>query len=400
IHPISGILPMVIGARNSGIKKCVLPAKNVREAELVPDMEIIGVRDLTDTIEYFSAGKCPEREKDIIVNVNTEDYPDFASINGQVFLKRACEVAAAGMHNILMIGPPGAGKSLAAKCIPGILPPMTKDEMLEVSKIYSVCGLLEGHNSLVEKRPFRTPHHTVSTNGFTGGGSVPKPGEISLAHKGVLFLDEFPEFKRETIEVMRQPLEDKKIHIVRVNGEYTFPADFMLVAAMNPCKCGLFPNVKCRCTEREISMYLGKISQPLLDRIDICVEAKQISFKELTGHSENESSVSIRKRVEKAHLLQKERFKEEGFLHNSQIPGESIEKYCLTDDPEKEYLRKIYEDNDMSARTFHKLLRVARTIADLGESETIKKEHIFEALQYKSIDKKYWNKRSEYEFNL
>ena len=290
-----------------------------------------------------------------------------------------------------MIGPPGAGKSMIAKSMPSILPPLTDDESIELSKIYSVSGLFGERENLIDKRPFRSPHHTISINGLTGGGTVPKPGEISLAHRGVLFLDELPEFQKSTIEILRQPMEDKKISIVRVGGSFTFPADFMLVGAMNPCPCGNYPDFKhCRCTNRQVMSYLGKISQPLLDRIDITVEVPKISFNDLSTSSANESSEEIRKRVVRTHTIQMERFKGTKIHYNSQIPNSGLERYCALGDEEQEYAKKMYDSMELTARSYHRILKVARTIADIEESKEIKVIHLKEAMCYRGLEKKYW----------
>ena len=347
---------------------------------------------LNDVMLYLTAGIKNDLglEENCIDEEQSFEY-DFSNINGQVLVRRACEIAASGMHNFLMIGPPGAGKSMIAKSMPSILPPLTDDESIELSKIYSVSGLFGERENLIDKRPFRSPHHTISINGLTGGGTVPKPGEISLAHRGVLFLDELPEFQKSTIEILRQPMEDKKISIVRVGGSFTFPADFMLVGAMNPCPCGNYPDFKhCRCTNRQVMSYLGKISQPLLDRIDITVEVPKISFNDLSTSSANESSEEIRKRVVRTHTIQMERFKGTKIHYNSQIPNSGLERYCTLGDEEQEYAKKMYDSMELTARSYHRILKVARTIADIEESKEIKVIHLKEAMCYRGLEKKYW----------
>jgi magnesium chelatase family protein len=316
---------------------------------------------------------------------------DFSEVNGQLFLKRACEVAAAGMHNMLMVGPPGAGKTMISERMATILPPLTKQEQMELSKIYSVCGLLKNENALVTRRPFRSPHHTISDIGLTGGGTHPRPGEISLAHCGVLFLDELTEFRKQTLEVLRQPLEDKEIRLVRAASSVTYPASFLLLAAMNPCNCGYYPDMnRCRCSPGTLRRYADRISQPLIDRIDICVEASAITYEELTVSAVNESSASIRGRVEACQNLQNERYAEENFTHNSRIPASKLSKYCPLGTKEAAYMEGIFKKQSLTARTYHKILRVARTIADLDQSEAIKLHHLTEAVCYRVLDKGYW----------
>ena len=317
---------------------------------------------------------------------------DFSDINGQVAAKRATEIAAAGFHNILYIGPPGSGKSMLAKRLPSILPRLTLGEALEITKIYSICGLLPRDQPLVCKRPFRNPHHTISMQALTGGGRVPRPGEISLANRGVLFLDELPEFNKSTLEVMRQPLEEKRIIISRVKGTFQYPAHFQLVAAMNPCSCGYYPDRKrCRCSKTDVSRYLGRISQPLLDRLDICVEVPRIKYTDLTdaGHN-NERSSDIRGRVEEAVARQQVRYKEEKILFNSQLSPRMIERYCVLGVREQELLHQAFKNLNLSARAYHRIIKVARTIADLDGSENIGEAHICEAIGYRSFDKEVW----------
>ena len=389
---VNGVLSMVLAAKEAGIGEIIVPRQNFREASLVPDMEITPMDSLNDVMLYLTAGIKNDLglEENCIDEEQSFEY-DFANINGQVLVRRACEIAASGMHNFLMIGPPGAGKSMIAKSMPSILPPLTDDESIELSKIYSVSGLFGERENLIDKRPFRSPHHTISINGLTGGGTVPKPGEISLAHRGVLFLDELPEFQKSTIEILRQPMEDKKISIVRVGGSFTFPADFMLVGAMNPCPCGNYPDFKhCRCTNRQVMSYLGKISQPLLDRIDITVEVPKISFNDLSTSSANESSEEIRKRVVRTHTIQMERFKGTKIHYNSQIPNSGLERYCALGDEEQEYAKKMYDSMELTARSYHRILKVARTIADIEESKEIKVIHLKEAMCYRGLEKKYW----------
>ena len=316
---------------------------------------------------------------------------DFADIHGQKFVKRACETAVSGMHNLLMIGPPGAGKTMTAMRIPGILPPMDEAEQMEISRIYSVSGLFEERAGLMRERPFRNPHHTITMQGLAGGGVIPRPGEISLAHKGVLFLDELPEFQKATLEILRQPMEEKKICIARLHASYEYPADFMLVAAMNPCKCGYYPDMqKCTCTSAAVDRYLRKVSRPLLDRIDVCVEVPSIRFQDLYNTGKGENSCKIRERVMRTQKIQKERYRGENFCFNSHIPSSKIFEYCKLDEKQKIYMEQMYNKLNLTARTCHKILRVARTLADMDECEQIKMRHLNEAICYRNIDRKFW----------
>ena len=392
IQPINGVLSMAIEAKKNNFEILIVPKGNLLEARLVTGIKSIGVENISDVIELMNEGIFEEKELETGFDVkpSQEEY-DFAMINGQQALRRACEVAISGMHNMLMVGPPGAGKSMIAKCIPSILPKMDDKEQLELSKIYSVCGMFDERKGLIQARPFRSPHHTVSAQGLVGGGHNPHPGEISLAHRGVLFLDELTEFNKSTLEILRQPLEDKQVNISRAAGSFTFPADFVLVAAMNPCSCGYYPDLnRCHCTRLSIQRYLSKISQPLLDRIDICVEAPTLNFAQISMKQKNESSYDIRKRVIACHEIQKKRYADYDFKFNSQIPSGLIDKFCILTDEQIQYMEAMYEKYSLTARTYHKVLRVARTIADMDLSENICLEHLQEALCYRGLDKRYW----------
>ncbi len=394
IQPVTGILPMVAEAKERGICRCMVPAENVTEAMLVSGMEIYGADSIQKAVGILNGKEKPVRKKaynNIEETGNTEAILDFADVQGQKLARRACEVAVSGMHNLLFLGPPGAGKTMLASRIPTILPDLSETEQMELSKIYSVSGLFAKRERLMERRPFRAPHHTITAQGLAGGGSQPKPGEISLAHKGVLFLDELPEFQKNTLEILRQPMEEKKISIARLNGHCEYPADFMLVAAMNPCKCGYYPDMqKCSCSKSAIERYLRKISGPLLDRIDICAEASAISFWELKEKEKNESSGQIRERVKRVQEIQRRRYQNEKFCYNSQIPSGRLAEFCELDKEQEAYMEQVYRRQNLTARSYHKILKVARTIADMEESGRILPSHLKEAVCYRSLDKNVW----------
>lgn len=402
VQPVEGLLPIVAEAGEHGFTHCIVPYENRQEAYLIHDIQITPVRSISELIDVLNGKEAAPADaaqnqsgytKQTELSRQIRKEPDFSQINGQRFVRRASEVAAAGMHNLLLIGPPGAGKTMIAQRIPTILPPMCSQEQLELAKIYSISGMLLYDRSIMQKRPFRSPHHTITPQGLVGGGTVPKPGEVSLAHKGVLFLDELAEFQKSTLELLRQPMEDKKIQISRLHGSCSYPADFMLVAATNPCPCGAYPDMnRCRCTQNAIDRYLGRISQPLLDRIDICVETSQLTYAELISDTHNENSQQIRARVCEAWELQKKRYADTGIYFNSQIPADRLKEICMLTEKEEAYLQKMYQQLHLTARAYHKVLRVARTIADLSCSTQVEIRHLSEAFCYRSLDRKYWER--------
>lgn len=393
VRPVNGVLQTVMLARDLNCRLCFVPRENVHEGAAIKEVPVIGIGNLEELLTCLLEPKgcigkaVPAAERRSGTPVYREDFQE---INGQQGVRRAAEIAAAGMHNFLMIGSPGSGKTMIAKRMPTILPRLTLEESLEISMVYSACGkLTEG---LVQSRPFRAPHHTVSANALAGGGRKILPGEISLATRGVLFLDELPEFSRNALEVLRQPLEEGQITISRTSGTYRFPAHFQLVAAMNPCKCGYYPDRnRCRCLPGEISRYLNRISRPLLDRIDICSEAPRIEYRELSGAGKNESSALIRSRVEAARQIQEARYGGQSWHFNSQLSAAAVRQFCPLGTGERKVMERAFEKLDLSARAYHRIIKVARTIADLEGEERIREPHLLEAIGYRSLDRKFWN---------
>ncbi|SDK44804.1 YifB family Mg chelatase-like AAA ATPase [Natronincola ferrireducens] len=392
VNRVNGVLPMLLEMYTQGFRKVILPLANIEEAKAVRDLECIGIQSLKELISFINNEVEIETHTGSVLATwgNAEFQEDFKDLRGQENLKRGLEIAAAGSHNLLMIGPPGSGKTMAARRLPSIMPKLTFEEAMEITKIYSVAGLLDANKGLITQRPFRSPHHTASMVALTGGGRIPKPGEVSLSHYGVLFLDELLEFNKNVLEVLRQPIEDGHITISRVNASFTFPAKFMLIGSMNPCPCGYYGSENrghtCNCTIQQVNRYVSKVSGPLLDRMDIVIETAAVSYGDLTSNIKAEGSKEIRKRVEKARQKQLDRYEGTQFMVNSQLTPSALKKYCHLDSNSHNLLSNAFSKLNLSARAYNRIIKISRTIADLDESDSIKSHHVAEALQYRRVN--------------
>jgi len=394
VRSVNGVLPMTLLAKKEGMKNIYVPADNAFEASVVEGINVYGVKSVSDLVKHFDGaekivpnGRYVPKEEEFFNDL------DFADVKGQQNAKKALEIAAAGGHNALLIGTPGSGKSMLAKRMPSILPAMTFEESIETTNIHSISGMIDKDTPLITKRPFRSPHHTISPAGLSGGGSIPRPGEISLAHNGLLFLDELAEFARPTLEILRQPLEDQKVTISRVSGTVTYPCSIMLIAAMNPCPCGYYghPTRKCICSKNQVANYLSRISGPMLDRFDLHIEVAPVEFDHISSKEKEESSAIIRERVQRARLLQHERYKGTSITCNARITSDVLHEICPLTDDALSLLKTVFERMGLSARAYDRILKVSRTVADMEKSEVIQKQHIAQAVQYRSLDRKYWS---------
>ena len=392
VRSVNGVLAMAITAKQNGINNLFLPADNAAEGATVEGINVYGISNIKQITDHLTGFDTLTPSKPQAMNSCLKSTLDFCEVKGQITAKKALEVAAAGNHNILMIGPPGSGKSMLAKRLPTILPPMTFEESIETTKIHSVAGLIDKNNPIITVRPFRSPHHTISSVGLAGGGTVPKPGEISLAHNGVLFLDELPEFKRDAMETLRQPLEDGTVTVSRVSGTVTYPSSILLVAAMNPCPCGYYghPSKPCTCSQNAVHKYLNRISGPVLDRLDLHIEVPPVDYKSLSDKMPTETSAQIRERVNRARQIQVERYRGTGITCNAHLTPSLLRKHCVMTDDASAYLSRSFDALGLSARAYDRILKVARTVADLKGNEKIQKDDIGTALRFRSLDRKYW----------